>query len=577
MTNYYKRNVINKFFSVLVLIILACSIFSNVNATNSKNEIKINIESSEEKNNPTEEEIINDYTWSVIKYCDWFTNQVNSENIRISQPTYGPLLVLTDFMSPDLCKVALDVYCENDDGSLDETGTLIKLAKYVNDSVVHYFGINEKNTPDLDQEDIFDNPAITSKTGKKISAQEMAVLGDYYLDERYDFIGDCGSVSSFITAVLRLCGFSAISVFNVGFGGQPLAIMNFFPFIFKTRPIGHYINLICADEKWYVIDGTMWYNQSYGRLFTEDDKYQISKLLFIKDNISNIVAEKNRIFYKDQFNLLENDKYFLGSSWQDDPFWKFYSNMNKEDFRNTLLSAMKKGFKNAKFSNIPYISKRLFLSRISNRVTENPYVSTIGLPYTVKDAVGETIQVKASYLAKLNREFIDNHKNVNGLLNQYDKAFYAYGYINVSYPQAYANAARLAGHTSWFGYMNDSNTAYEDVNNTINLIKQNFTVNPVLNKDQVAFSDFTYVLRNGSTLDLAVFAYGAIRNMKKDDDFWSADDLFVIVTDNNTGYLAVNITGNEWTYLNFEEGNKFKTNIENIRFAFNEKIKKDDL
>jgi len=105
------------------------------------------------------------------------------------------------------------------------------------------------------------------------------------------------------------------------------------------------------------------------------------------------------------------------------------------------------------------------------------------------------------------------------------------------------------------------------------LIRQNINDKKLLNQDQIAFSDLTYILKNGSSLDQAIFAYGVLRNMKKENDFWPADDLFVIVTNDNEGYLAVNITGDQWVYLNFGEGELIKSNIEDIRFAFNEEIK----
>jgi len=36
------------------------------------------------------------------------------------------------------------------------------------------------------------------------------------------------------------------------------------------------------------------------------------------------------------------------------------------------------------------------------------------------------------------------------------------------------------------------------------------------------------------------------KNMKNKDSFWSTDDLFIIETNGNKGYLAVNIPYNEW-------------------------------
>ena len=130
--------------------------------------------------------------------------------------------------------------------------------------------------------------------------------------------------------------------------------------------------------------------------------------------------------------------------------------------------------------------------------------------------------------------------------------------------------------TTSSGYTNDTDDKFEDVNKTINWIRKKFNVNQTLNQDQVAFSDLTYNIKNGSTLDQAVFAYGAIRNMRKDDDFWPVDDLFVLVTNNNEGYLAVNLPVEGWVYLNFGEGLSILKTVENICLAFNEEVKLDD-
>ena len=64
--------------------------------------------------------------------------------------------------------------------------------------------------------------------------------------------------------------------------------------------------------------------------------------------------------------------------------------------------------------------------------------------------------------------------------------------------------------------------------------------------------------------------------MKNENDSLSTDDLFVLVTDNNEGYLAVNLPIEGWLYLNFGEGPSMLKNVENIRFAFNEEIKFDE-
>ena len=86
----------------------------------------------------------------------------------------------------------------------------------------------------------------------------------------------------------------------------------------------------------------------------------------------------------------------------------------------------------------------------------------------------------------------------------------------------------------------------------------------------VAFSDFSYLRRAGSTVDQAVIAYGTLRNMKKSGDFWQPEALYVLVTEDYKGYLAVNATDG-WKYLNFGKGKVISTDSPgHIKMAFNE-------
>ena len=58
--------------------------------------------------------------------------------------------------------------------------------------------------------------------------------------------------------------------------------------------------------------------------------------------------------------------------------------------------------------------------------------------------------------------------------------------------------------------------------------------------------------------------------MKKNSNFWQPEDLYVILTEDYKGYLAVN-TGEFWKYLNFGRGKLINNNPpENILKAFNE-------
>jgi hypothetical protein len=58
--------------------------------------------------------------------------------------------------------------------------------------------------------------------------------------------------------------------------------------------------------------------------------------------------------------------------------------------------------------------------------------------------------------------------------------------------------------------------------------------------------------------------------MKNDETFWQPEDLFIIVTEENEGLLAVNIS-NEWNYLNFRKGAYIQSECPlNPKMSFNE-------
>jgi hypothetical protein len=514
--------------------------------------------------NVCDTEHLGEYTWSYLRYGDSVQNKVNGEWIHVSDPTHGSLMVLANMMTPEVCRVALEVYCNNSDGSLDKLKTLENLAAYVNESTIH---IGPGGIPDVDE-------WMTNAVNKsrKTLAFEMSLVGNYLDPNGKHFIGDCFSLSTFCTSILRLCGFSVEDVFNVNIGNLILGF-NIDPFLFLPYPFGHEVNLIDVDDTWYVIDSTGLRNETGGRLFSESE-YQIGHVVITKNFDLQNGTWIPRIFVKDRVSSFENDYYFIGYSWQGitDPF--FYGNMDKQGLRRFLNSALN-AFRNAKLTGLLRLVPSLYILRLSLIARSNPNILCVPLPYTIEDAQGETVDEKAKNLALLNREFILNQTSPDGVPNQYDKAIYSYGLLGVKYPQVYAKSARLAGHTSIFGQTHDRKSAFDDMNDTITWIRHTFVEKQTVAVDQIAFPDLTYLLKNGSTVDQALFAYGALRNMKKEGDFWPPHDLFVIVTNDTNGYLAVHISDEGWNYLNFGDGPLIQTQIDNVSFAFNEQIKVD--
>ncbi|KAA0002082.1 MAG: hypothetical protein FE048_04445 [Thermoplasmata archaeon] len=466
-----------------------------------------------------EQEIIDEYTWAVTRY-DHEQSSINFGDIGLAKPSPGTILVPTNVMSSELCKVALQIYDE------DKLNILNNLVEFDEKNMKHM------TSAMLPRYDEWNSPGLKSAYRKE-AAHEMFCLGKGCISPFANIVGDCYALSSFNTAVLRLCGFEPEEAFNV-------------------LIVGHAVNMVNANGKWYVIDPT---------LSSSVRKKQVESILFENYDVSEIYGIENRIF------AIENDRYFIflgcWGVWYSD----FYSNMDNVTLHNVLEGVL------SVFNN-PFLgSKNWEINDFIKEAKPNPDMVNVSLPYTVKNATGSSIDEKANSLSKMNYEFILKQAEPEDLPNQYSRALYAYNLINVSYPQAYANAAKYAAWTSWLGDELDADTLCKDISRTVNWVRLNIKTSQVLNKNQIAFADFPYIMRKGSTLDQAIVAYGTLRNMNKNSDFWQPKDLYVLITTDNEGYLAVNTT-NGWEYLNFGFGEAISNDPpENVEFAFNEEIR----
>jgi hypothetical protein len=329
-------------------------------------------------------------------------------------------------------------------------------------------------------------------TFRKEAGHEMFRLGEK--SRNVKVIGDCYAQASFNTAVLRLCGFSPEEVFNV------------------LIP-GHVVNAVKINDTWWVLDST--YARSV-RLNKEDS------ILF-------------KLYNKtDTIRGIENDRYYVyfGYSYG---YFNRANNMN-----NTLLIETMGGilpsFGNPKIG-IDDWDLDLFIQNISS----SPHMLNVSFPYTVSDAEGASVDEKAYYLSDLNYQFIINQSSAEDKMpNQYNRALYAFNLINVTYPQAYANAAKYAARTSYFGDILDARTPSQDIRRTFYWVNSIIKTKNIIDEDQIAFSDFTYLLRRGSTIDKTVVAYGTLRNMIKENGFWPPEDLYILITDDYQGFLSLN-------------------------------------
>jgi len=461
--------------------------------------------------------IIENYTWAFMRY-DHPEPSINFGEINDATPSIGSILIPANMMSEVVCKVALQVYRDS------ELETLHALDAYDSENMIHtadafFQGKDEWNT-DL------------SGNYRKESAVEMKALGDICL--KANLVGECYAEASFNTAVLRLCGFSAEQVFIIGLQGETG---------------GHGVNIVQADGHWYVFDSTF---APYVRNGMRDS------LIF-------------PIYYRspvtDYIFLLENDKYLVnfGVLFPEyvpalkDP----YNNMDAECLIN-IIEHVRPLFNNS------FLGREQWnLSDFIEQASPHPLMKTVEIPYTVKDAVGTTLEEKTDSLVALIKDFVWNQAE-ESVLNQYDKSRFALGSLAVEYPQVYAFAAKLAAWTSKFGVTLDRSAAQMDVILTGLWIRTTIS-NKKLGPDNcVVYPDLLYLRHAGSSIDKAVLAYGTLCNMKKGSEFWSPEDLFVLITDDQQGYLAVRLN-DKWKYLSFNGGEILSdTAPDEISMVFNE-------
>jgi hypothetical protein len=355
----------------------------------------------------------------------------------------------------------------------------------------------------------------------------MKSLGDICL--RANLVGHCYSQSLFNTAVLRLCGFSAEEVFTL------------------TIPF-HAVTIFKADDQWYIFDST---SAEFAR----------------RGFLDSLIFDSMDPPFDDIIIYLENDKYFInfgaGSQNYKPYLEQPFSNMEPE-LLITIINNIIPLFNN---SQLGYSGWNL--TDFLDNAIPCPDIITIGFPYNVDDAFGDTIEEKTQSLMNLNKIFLKNQTG-GDIINQYDRSFYGIGDLSVDYPQVYANAAKYAVITSWIAKKLDKTSPILDCILTSSWIRINLIDKPILQSNYVAQSDLLYMRHAGSSLDQSILAYGTLRNMNKDSNLWEPEDLYIIVTEDYKGYLAINMTG-VWRYLNFGKGKIIETNPpSNQLFSFNE-------
>ena len=463
------------------------------------------------KPNIDESQIIEELTWSILKY-DHVIESRNYGSASTPRPMVGLLVVLSNMMSKRVCQIALSVYDEDRMEMLKNLKDFCM--KNMKIFMIEYYQALIKIT--LSQ----------YYSSCKATADEMVLLGDKLLIDHYH--GFCYSQACVNTAVLRLCGIPSEEVFNV---------------IIPS----HAFTVVKIEDKWYAFDSAKGQHN-------EGNQY---------------IFELKELKY-DYFSTLENDRYFINFETHEEEIvpsmLSNYSNMQVSLLIDTITGIQ------TLLNNSNLGSENCDIDEFVNNSTPYPYFKNVSVPYTIFDAVGNNFEEKANYLANIIQEFVENQTDETNP-NQYDRSLYCFGVFPSNYPQAYANAAK-------YGVINSNHAkVFDSKNPTLDIILTNLWVNLRIKTKKISDENHIYNtelicrIKKGSTIDKALVAYGTLRNMKKDNEFWSPDDLFVIISENNQGYLAVNHTTKGWMYLEFSKGFLVKKNVENISFAFNEEVK----
>lgn len=501
----------NKILPITLMVILILSI-SNISNSQSLNTIK-SIDKTNEIQKLAESIKIDELTWAVLRY----DNDCNSDNYGLAnmpKPDAGSVLIPANMMTIEVCRTALSIHQE------DKMETLYALEEYALEHMVVPFYANHGLLTMI----IASMTSLPLYAMRKNAADEMSIWGESQLIKK-DIVGDCYSQAVFNTAVLRLSGFSSDEVYTV------------------LIPM-HAVCVVQVNNQWYVFDSVA----------AEDSGHAIYEVLPVPEFMQKIQA-------------IENDKYFInfgrghpnGMPYLENPF----SNMDAVQL-TYLIDKMTPMFNNATLGEYEWD-----ISHFIETATPCPEILTKAIPLNVFNAIGSTVEEKSLSLARQIESFVFNQSDENNL-NQYDRAVYSHGLLSVNLPQVYANAAKYGFFTSWFARILDCKDSSDDVHKILKMI--NFLIEDDQHSmdDQVYFSDFTYRMGKGSSVDKAVLVYGTLRNMKKDNTFWQPEDLFVLITDEYQGYLAVNLD-ERWNYLSFDNESLISYTVpDSIIFVFNE-------
>lgn len=457
--------------------------------------------------------LIDELTWAVLRY----DNDCYSDNYglaKMPKPDAGTVLIPANMMTIDICRTALSLYHD------DKMETLHALEDFALEHMVIPFYADHMILTLL----------AASMTSLPLYAIRKSAANEMYLWGESSFcngniVGDCYSQAVFNTAILRLCGFSADEVFTV------------------LIPM-HAVCVAQIDEQWYVFD----------TVAASDSGHALYEVLPVPEFMQSIQA-------------IENDKYFINFG-RGHPNGMPYLETSFSNMDNVQLTEFVEQIIPL-FNDASLGEDGWSITHFIKNATPCPEVVTKDIPFTVLNASGSSVEDKSISLSHQIKTFVFNQRDEKNL-NQYDRAVYSSGLLSVDLPQVYANAAKYGFFTSWIARCIDSKNPYTDVEKIMNIIKFFIEDGHHSIENQVYFSDFTYRMGKGTSIDKAVLSYGTLRNMKKETDFWPTTDLYVLITEDNNGVLAVQLE-EEWKYLSFNPGPSLSdTAPKSVHMVFNE-------
>jgi len=356
------------------------------------------------------------------------------------------------------------------------------------------------------------------------SAQEMLAFQGYY--GKIDG-GNCHSHASFHTTVLRMAGFSPEKVFNIWVMGGIPGTPTFW---------GHAITLVNADGMWYMIDSTL-ATPYIGT--TEDDTLYTS-------------------YQVGYWCGIENDKYYVNFNQAEGLGGVPRSSNMPPSLLREVVHQVRPLLGHPQLGVPPHLTLEGYIAQ-ADSVEQ---MVDIALPHSVLDSSSP------EELALKNYEFINKtaseHPN-----SQYMKALCGMCVRDERFYPVYANAAKLGAWAQYYG----DNLSRGDVLKSAESVFEffgEFNNLSIVQKSEVTYGDFPLILKNGTSLDKAISAYGVMRNTNDSGDFVQPEKLWVLIDEYGEGYLAVKISENGWLYMDFCNKTITYDCPSSITYSFNE-------